>query len=83
MKKRFLIVLSMIFVFGLFATVFALNRTNANAEKTISCPMQNSQTTQTAENMDMSKVTVFVSGDDCCQPGADCCKGGACCKKKK
>lgn len=80
MKKKFLVIMTMIFVFGLFATVFAVSRTGA--EKAVSCPMQ---TTQTAanENTDFSKVPVYVSEEDCCKPGADCCKGGVCCKKKK
>lgn len=47
-----------------------------------SCPMKKSQETSSAQSMDMSKVTVSVSSDDCCKPGADCCKGGACSHKK-
>lgn len=127
MRKRILVVLSIMFVFGLFATAFALTGTNVNAEKTASCcpihkqtstsaasteksdtccdmadcckdgkclmggdccngkdscPMKKTQETSTAQTMDMSKATVSVSGDDCCQKGADCCKGGVCCHKK-
>ncbi len=127
MRKRILVVLSVMFVFGLFATVFALSGTNTSAEKTEascpmhkqtaetaageknkdsccgmtdcckngkcsmggacckdkdSCPMKKSGETESAQTMDMSKVTVVSDGDNCCQPGADCCKGGACCHKK-
>ena len=79
MKKKFLAVMTMVFVFGLFATVFAVSRTGA--EKAASCPMQSAQT-KSAVNMDLSKVPVFISEENCCKPGADCCKGGVCCKKK-
>lgn len=130
MKKKFLVILSVAFVFGLFATVFALSgtATNASAGKTTatscpmhkqtgetasgetakdsccgmadcckdgkcsmggscckdkdSCPMKKSQGNESAQTMDMSKVTVSGDGDSCCQPGADCCKGGTCCHKK-
>jgi hypothetical protein len=128
MRKRILIVLSVMFVFGLFASVFALSRTTVANDKTASCcpmhkqnntgasasteksnsccdmadcckdgkcsmggdcckdkdscPMKKNTETSTAQGMDMSKVTVSVSSDDCCKPGADCCKGGACCRKK-
>lgn len=80
MKKKFLLVMMMVFVFGLFATVFAVSRTGAN--NAANCPMQNAQTA-TSENTDLSKVPVFISEENCCKPGADCCKGGVCCKKKK
>ena len=84
MKKRFLVLFSIMFVFGLFATAFALSGTNAKAESAVSCPMQKTQPAQTADNRDMSKVVVVKSdGDHCCYPGADCCKGGSCCKMKK
>ena len=82
MKKRILIVFSLIFVFGLFVTGFALNRTNRTAplHKTASeCPMSK----DTQSGADMSKVKVEVSAEDCCQKGADCCQGGTCCHKKK
>ncbi len=129
MRKKILVVLSVMFVFGLFASVFALSRATVTAEKTAasccpmhkqnnadatastekgdaccgmadcckdgkcsmggecckdkdSCPMKKSQENSSAQTMDMSKVTVVGSGDDCCQKGADCCKGGACCHKK-
>lgn len=86
MRKRILVVLSAMFVFGLFATVFAMSETNASAGKTeVSCPMQKSQGNESAQTLDLSKVVVVKSdnsGEDCCQPGADCCKGGACCRKK-
>lgn len=127
MRKRILVVLSVMLVFGLFATVFALSGAKNAAEKTEagcpmhkqtsetasgenhkdsccgmadcckdgkcsmggacckdkdSCPMKKSREGESAQTMDMSKVTVASSGDSCCHPGADCCKGGACCKKK-
>lgn len=84
MKNRFLVLFSIMFVFGLFAAAFALSGTNVNAESAASCPMQQTQPAPTADNMDMSKVVVVRSdGDDCCQPGADCYKGGSCCKMKE
>lgn len=84
MKKRFLVLFSIVFVFGLFATAFALSGTGANAENAASCPVQKTQTAPAGGNTDMSNVVVVKSdGDDCCKPGADCCKGGSCCKTKK
>ncbi len=80
MRKRILIALSVMFVFGLFASAFALSRTNATGDKTAAscCPMhkQNSASTASTEK-----------GDSCCGM-ADCCKdgkcsmGGDCCKDK-
>lgn len=129
MKKKILVVLSIMLVFGLVAGVFAISRTTATNEKTAAsccpmhkqnkadatastekgdsccnmadcckdgkcsmggdcckdkdaCPMKKKQETSSAQSMDMSKVIVSGSGDDCCQKGADCCKSGACCHKK-
>lgn len=48
-----------------------------------SCPLKKSLENNSAETMDMSKVTVASDGDSCCQPGAACCQGGACCHHKK
>jgi hypothetical protein len=79
MKKRILVILSLIFVLGLFVTGFAVNRTNTPVNKTASeCPMKK----DSQSKPDMSKVMVVISDEDCCQKGADCCKGGACCHKK-
>jgi len=78
MRKRFLVLLSTIFVFGLFSAAFALNKTNQAFNQS-----QKHQTTQAIQTIDMKQVPVIVSDDDCCKPGADCCKGGSCCKKKK
>lgn len=67
MRKRILVALSALFVFGLFAGVFALSETNASAGKTeVSCPMQ--------------KQTAASGGDhkDSCCGMADCCKDGKC-----
>lgn len=83
MKKRFLVLFSIMFVFGLFATAFALSGTNAKAESPASCPMQKTQTAYNAGDIDLSNVVVVGDADSCCQPGADCCKGGSCCKMKK
>ncbi len=81
MKNKFIIVLSLVFVFGLFVTAFAFNGSAPSAVQT-DCPMKMNAAAST-ENVDMKNVVVVRSGEDCCEKGADCCKGGSCCKHKK
>jgi hypothetical protein len=78
MKKKVLIVLSALLVFGLVAVTFAYNRANntSQSSEASSCPMHK----QTAS-------TDATQNDSCCGM-ADCCKDGkcsmdgACCKDK-
>ncbi|HEY0657035.1 MAG TPA: hypothetical protein VGD05_01100 [Pyrinomonadaceae bacterium] len=77
MKKKFLVVLSALLVFGLAAAVFAYNRTN-NTNQTAaasSCPMHK-QMASTVEHNDSC-----CGMADCCKDGK-CSMGGACCKDK-
>ncbi len=73
MRKRILIVLSALLLFGLFAAVYAFNNTNKAASST--CPMMQNQ----------SAAGVAGEQKDSCCGMADCCKdgkcsmGGACC----
>jgi hypothetical protein len=84
MKKRILIALAALLVFGLAAVVFAVNQSQNHHRQTSAshCPMHK-----------QNGATVSEHKDSCCCGGggmADCCKdgecstgGGACCKKDK
>ncbi len=80
MRKRILVVLSVMFVFGLFGAVFALSgaRGASTEETAISCPM----------HKQMAAVASGENQKDSCCGMADCCKdgkcsmGGNCCKDK-
>lgn len=76
MKKRFLIALSALLIFGLVAVAFAYNRAdNSNQNSATSCPMQK-QTASTDKHSDSC-----CGMADCCKDGK-CSMGGACCKDK-
>lgn len=80
MRKRILIALSVMFVFGLFASAFALSRTNAAAEKTaVSCCPMHKQTTESASGENQKDSCCGMA--DCCKDGK-CSMGGDCCKDK-
>ena len=66
MKKKFIIALSAMLVFGLAAVVYAFNRTETNAKSSHSCPMQSHGETASTDKK-----------DSCCGM-ADCCKDGVC-----
>jgi hypothetical protein len=76
MRKRFLIVLSALLVFGLVAVAVAYNRAgNSSQNAATSCPMQK-QTASTGKQADSC-----CGMADCCKDGK-CSMGGACCKDK-
>ena len=66
MKKKFIIALSAMLVFGLAAVVYAFNRVETTDKSAHSCPMQ--------KHGDMSSTD---KKDSCCGM-ADCCKDGVC-----
>lgn len=72
MKKKFLILLSVLFVFGAVAASFAYNRTNSASTTSASCPMH--KQTANGENKDSC-----CGNDNCCKDGK-CAMGGACCR---
>ena len=77
MKKRFLIVLSALLVFGLAAVAFAYNQANnTNQNSATSCPMH--QQTASANGEHSASCCGMA---DCCKDGK-CSIGGACCKDK-
>jgi hypothetical protein len=79
MRKRFLVILTVLFVFGLAAMAFAFNRaTNNNAPQTsaATCPMHKQMATTSGEHKDSC-----CGMADCCKDGK-CQMGGACCKDK-
>ena len=79
MKKRIILAVSVLLVFGLAIVVFAYNRSNHSSHqaemscccKDGSCPMKNKDAASTA---DMK---------DCCDMPDCCCKGGESCPMKK
>ncbi len=75
MKKRFLIVLSALLVFGLCAAVYAFQADNQNAAT--NCPMHKQNATASAGEHKDSCCGMA----DCCKDGK-CSMGGACCKDK-
>lgn len=84
MKKRLLVVLSALIIFGLAAVVFAYNRTaanNATENSATSCPMHK-QMAGSVEHKDSCCGMADYCKDGKCQMGGDCCKSGNCCKDK-
>jgi uncharacterized protein HemX len=79
MRKRILMALAALLVFGLAAVTFAFNQSQSHHSSATHCPMMNQNATA---SVDMTNVTVAGDDENCCQPGADCCKGGSCCHKK-
>jgi hypothetical protein len=79
MRKRILVVLSIVFVFGLVGAVFALSGATATAEKTASscCPMHK----RNAASASTEKSDSCCGMADCCKDGK-CSMGGDCCKDK-
>lgn len=78
MKKRIILAISILLVFGLAIVVFAYNKSNQSHQaemscccKDGSCPMKNKDTASTA---DMK---------ECCDMPDCCCKGGDSCPMKK
>lgn len=72
MKKKIIIALSAMLVFGLVAVVYAYNRTGTTAKSAHSCPMK-SETSATHTEKDSC-----CGMADCCQDGK-CKMDGACC----
>ncbi len=78
MRKRILIALAALLVFGLAAVVFAVNQSQNHHSSVSHCPMQKQNgSTATAEHKDSC-----CGMADCCKDG-ECSMGGACCKKDK
>jgi hypothetical protein len=97
MKKRFLIALSALLIFGLVAVAFAYTRVNTAPEtSSVSCPMHKDMAAgehkdSCCNKADCCKDGKCSMGGDCCKDGKcsmGCCKdgkcsmGGACCKDK-
>ncbi|MDQ3130289.1 MAG: hypothetical protein M3Q99_05955 [Acidobacteriota bacterium] len=80
MKKRFLIALSAMLVFGLAVVAFAFTNAKHNTKQTsaVSCPMMEKHHSATAET---GKEKHSCGMADCCKDGK-CSMGGACCKDK-
>jgi hypothetical protein len=72
MKKKFIIALSAMLVFGLVAVVYAYNRTETTAKSVHSCPMK-------SETASADKKDSCCGMADCCKDGK-CKMDGACCK---
>lgn len=86
MKKRILIALSAMFVFGLFGAVFALSGANATTEKTaVSCPMhkQNAETASGDNHKDSCCGMANCCQDGKCSMGDSCCQDKDSCPMKK
>jgi len=80
MKKRFLIALSALLVFGLAVVAFAYTKANnTNQTSAVSCPMQEKKNSTAAAETDKEKHSCGMA--DCCKDGK-CSMGGACCKDK-
>ncbi len=81
MKKRFLIALSAMLVFGLAVVAFAFTKANNDTKQTsaVSCPMMEKKTATAAAETDKEKHSCGMA--DCCKDGV-CSMGGACCKDK-
>ena len=65
MKKKIIIALSVMLVFGLVAVVYAYNRTETTTKSAHSCPMKS------------ETASLQTEKDSCCGM-ADCCKDGKC-----
>ncbi|HEY0656949.1 MAG TPA: hypothetical protein VGD05_00665 [Pyrinomonadaceae bacterium] len=80
MKKRFLIALSAILVFGLTVVAFAYTKANNTSQTSaVSCPMQENKNATVAAETGKEKHSCGMA--DCCKDGK-CSMGGACCKDK-
>lgn len=78
MKKRILMALAAVLVFGLAAVVFAYNNHARNHPVSAThCPMHKQSGSTQAEHKDSC-----CGMADCCKDG-ECSMGGACCKKDK
>ncbi len=66
MKKKFIIALSAMLVFGLAAAAYAFSNTSATNKSAHSCPMKS-----------RSEIAATDKKDSCCGM-ADCCKDGKC-----
>jgi hypothetical protein len=76
MKKKIIIALSALLVFGLVAVVYAYNRAENTQEMAAhSCPMKKSG----AETASADKKDSCCGMADCCKDG-QCKMNGACCK---
>ncbi|HYJ90009.1 MAG TPA: hypothetical protein VEV84_01755 [Pyrinomonadaceae bacterium] len=98
MKRKLLLILAALLVFGITAGAYAVKTNRAASGKDWCCemagcckdghcPMKNKQAgaaDPTDKPTDTSKVVVMGGdGDDCCKPGSDCCKNGSCCHHPK
>ena len=78
MRKRILIALAALLVFGLAAVVFAVNQSQNHTASASHCTRhQQNGSTATTEHKDSC-----CGMADCCKDG-ECSMGGACCKKDK
>lgn len=74
MKKKFIIALTALLVFGLAAAVYAISRTETASKSAHSCPMKTGGATASADEKDSC-----CGMENCCKDG-NCSMGGACCK---
>ncbi len=74
MKKKIIIALSAMLIFGLVAVVYAMNRTETNAKTAHSCPMKKHEKVASKDKKDSC-----CGMEDCCKDG-NCKMGGSCCK---
>ena len=80
MKKRFIIALSAMLVFGLAVVAFAFTKANnTNQKSAVSCPMMEKKNTVAAADANKEKDSCGMA--DCCKDGK-CSMGGSCCKDK-
>lgn len=77
MRKRILMGLAALLVFGLAAVVFAINQSQNHHSSGSHCAMHRQNGSTHAEHKDSC-----CGMADCCKDGA-CSMGGACCKKDK
>lgn len=77
MRKRILIALAALLVFGLAAVVFAVNQSQNYHSSDSHCSMMKQNGTTQAEHKDSC-----CGMADCCKDG-ECSMDGACCKKDK
>jgi hypothetical protein len=77
MRKRILIALAALLVFGLAAVVFAVNQSQNHQSAASHCSMHKQDGSTVAEHKDSC-----CGMADCCKDGK-CSMGGSCCKKDK
>ena len=75
MKKKFLTILSLVFVLAFAVAVYALNQTNKSVEKTASCCAKSDSCLLKDAN---AKTSQHKSVDSCCGNADCCCKGDSC-----